>query len=236
MTSYTDILKATREMVSQYMSGYDPSHDMHHVDRVTRTALDLAKDYKENHGASDIDLQLVELAALCHDVGDRKYYQGKETGGQLIQTFLNEQKYEKADIVARIVDHVGFSKELGWNDDTDNKDEVYWRNHCYELHAVQDADKLDAIGAFGILRCAAFSGAKDRPLFVPEHKAIENISQEEYLNNNATNNSAITHFHEKLFRLKTMMRTPKGKALAIERDRFMQIFVQQVNDEFEMKK
>lgn len=94
-------------------------------------------------------------------------------------------------------------------------------------------------------------------MFVPEHKAIENISQEEYLNNNTTNNSAITHFHgkkikkkqiiisgdidfpcalEKLFRLKTMMRTPKGKALAIERDRFMQLFVQQVNDEFEMKK
>lgn len=65
------------------------------------------------------------------------------------------------------------------------------------IYSVQDADKLDAIGAFGVLRCAAFSGAKNRPLYVPEHKPIENISQEEYLNTSNTNNSAITHFHGK---------------------------------------
>jgi uncharacterized protein len=116
---------------------------------------------------------------------------------------------------------------------------------------------LDAIGAFGVLRCAAFSGAKNRPLFVPEHKAIENISQEQYLQESTNNNSAITHFHgnfffcfmrrleqtfysyyyfyyyaEKLFRLKTMMRTSKGKALALERDRFMEDFVDQIHREF----
>lgn len=155
MTSYTNVLKATRDMVSQYMAGYDPSHDMHHVDRVTQTgkmvtdwhiyirysllrnkfiiALTIARDYKETH--DDIDLELVELAALCHDVGDRKYYQGKETGGQLIERFLTEQNYAKADIVARIVDHVGFSKELGWNDETDEPEKVFWRNTCFELHA-----------------------------------------------------------------------------------------------------
>jgi hypothetical protein len=63
------------------------------------------------------------------------------------------------------------------------------------LFRVQDADKLDAIGAFGVLRCAAFSGAKNRPLYVPEHVAIENISQQDYLKESSNNNSAITHFH-----------------------------------------
>lgn len=99
-----------------------------------KIALDISKDCIKN-GATDIDLELVELSALCHDVGDRKYYQGKETGGQLIETFLNGQNYAKADIVAKIVDHVGFSKELGWNDETDAKEKVHWRNTCLELHA-----------------------------------------------------------------------------------------------------
>ncbi|KAI8644961.1 hypothetical protein BD408DRAFT_474660 [Parasitella parasitica] len=106
MNSYTNILQETRKMVSGYMSGLDPSHDMYHVDRVANLATDLSKD-------NTVDLELVELAALCHDVGDRKYYQGKETGGQLIKTFLSDLGYAKADIVANIVDHVGFSKELG---------------------------------------------------------------------------------------------------------------------------
>ncbi|GAA5810713.1 hypothetical protein MFLAVUS_004139 [Mucor flavus] len=229
--SYHDILKATRAMVTEYMSGLDPSHDMYHVDRVTRLALDIAHDGKKQ--GFTIDLELVELAALCHDVGDRKYYQGKETGGQLILQFLNQQQYKKADVVAKIVDHVGFSKELGWNDDLDDKEQVNWRNSCYELFAVQDADKLDAIGAFGILRCAAFSGAKNRPLYVPDHKPIDNISQQEYLDNTSTS-SAITHFHEKLFRLKSMMRTSRGKALATERNEFMHKFVDQIENEFNL--
>ncbi|CEP14695.1 hypothetical protein [Parasitella parasitica] len=193
MSSYSNVLQETRKMVSGYMSGLDPSHDMYHVDRVTNLARSIATDLsKENI----IDLELVELAALCHDVGDRKYYQGKETGGQLIKTFLSGLGYAKADIVADIVDHVGFSKELGWNDETDDAAKVKWRNSCLELHAVQDADKLDAIGAFGILRCAAFSGAKNRPLYVPEHVAIQNITQQDYLDESNANNSAITHFHD----------------------------------------
>lgn len=84
---------------------------------------------------SQVDLEVVELAALCHDIADRKYYQGDETGGQLVQVFLEKQGYANANLVSKIVDHVGFSKELGWNDKTDDPQIVHWRNTCLELHA-----------------------------------------------------------------------------------------------------
>ncbi|CEI87826.1 hypothetical protein CU097_006247 [Rhizopus azygosporus] len=227
-----NIVQLTYAMVSEYMASFDSSHDMHHVNRVVDLALHIAKDSIQRK-ACDVDLQVVELAALCHDVGDRKYYKGNETGGQLIEKFLREHDYEKASLVAKIVDHIGFSKELGWNDTTDPKDEVEWRNSCLELHAVQDADKLDAIGAFGIMRCAAFSGAKNIPLYVPnENEAVENLTKEIY--ETKKNGSSIAHFHEKLFKLKTMMRTERGKELAIQRDNFMQLFVKQINDEYNL--
>ncbi|EIE89670.1 hypothetical protein RO3G_14381 [Rhizopus delemar RA 99-880] len=110
-----DIIQVTRQMVTEYMAKFDSSHDMYHVERVV--ALDCStKD-------QTVDLQVVELAALCHDVGDRKYYQGKETGGQLIEKFLQEHGYEKASLVSKIVDHIGFSKELGWDDQKDPKEQ-----------------------------------------------------------------------------------------------------------------
>lgn len=149
-----DIIQVTRQMVTEYMAKFDSSHDMYHVERVVAlgnknnrnsswkksliflwwcAALDIAKDCSTKDQA--VDLQVVELAALCHDVGDRKYYQGKETGGQLIEKFLQEHGYEKASLVSKIVDHIGFSKELGWDDQKDPKEQVKWRNSCLELHA-----------------------------------------------------------------------------------------------------
>ncbi|KAL4216171.1 hypothetical protein AB4K20DRAFT_1062622 [Rhizopus microsporus] len=110
-----NIVQLTYAMVSEYMASFDSSHDMHHVNRVVDLALHIAKDSIQRK-ACDVDLQVVELAALCHD-------------------FLREHDYEKASLVAKIVDHIGFSKELGWNDTTDPKDEVEWRNSCLELHA-----------------------------------------------------------------------------------------------------
>ncbi|CAO3702815.1 unnamed protein product [Rhizopus stolonifer] len=223
----TEILQATRQMVSEYMASFDSSHDMHHVERVVDLALLLARDFK-------VDLQVVELAALCHDVGDRKYYKGKETGGELIETFLKKHDYAKAGLVGRIVDHIGFSKELGWDDEKDPKEQVKWRNSCLELHAVQDADKLDALGAFGIMRCAAFSGSKSIPLYVANQTPVKELTQAAYLENK--NQSSIAHFHEKLFKLQNMMRTNKGKQMAIKRSEFMKQFVDQINEEYNLLK
>ncbi|KAI9471873.1 MAG: hypothetical protein EXX96DRAFT_582058 [Benjaminiella poitrasii] len=213
--NYNHVLKETRNMVSDYMSKFDPSHDMHHIDRVTNIALYISKDLLTTTNAS-IDLEVVELAALCHDIDDHKYKQDNEDQ-QVVRDFLvNNLKYSKGDLVAKIIDHIGYTKEKKWDDEKDDPEEVHWRNHCLELHAVQDADKLDAIGAIGILRCAAFSGARNRPLFVPENDEVS---------------TAISHFHEKLFKLKLLMRTPKGRQLAIERHEFMQQFVNQIQQE-----
>lgn len=79
-----------------------------------------------------VDLQLIELAALCHDIGDRKY---AEQESENVYAFLARHKYPKAELVQRIVDHVGFRKELGWNDMQDEPEKVRWRNECLELHA-----------------------------------------------------------------------------------------------------
>lgn len=79
-----------------------------------------------------VDLQLIELAALCHDIGDRKY---AEQESENVYAFLTRHKYPKAELVQRIVDHVGFRKELGWNDMQDEPETVRWRNECLELHA-----------------------------------------------------------------------------------------------------
>ncbi|KAI7871723.1 hypothetical protein BDF14DRAFT_1718343 [Spinellus fusiger] len=231
------IIGRTRAMVERYMGKLDPSHDILHVDRVTRLAMHLAKSCVDQ--GHSVNMELVELAALCHDVGDRKYYEGTETGGELIYTFLTKEGYEPtmASSVSRIVDNIGFRKELGWDDAKDDIEEVKWRNKCVELHIVQDADKLDAIGAFGVLRCAAFSGAKNNTLYRADEDPLENMTKDQYeLQTKKKSGTAINHFHEKLFRLKTMMRTEKGKIMAEERDRFMRVFVQQVEDEYNLLK
>ncbi|KAI8063887.1 hypothetical protein BC940DRAFT_306631 [Gongronella butleri] len=193
----SSILDATKTMVNDYMSSFDPSHDYLHVDRVRKTALHLASCCsKEGHV---VDMEIVELAALCHDVGDTKYYKGPLTGGDIVCSFLESQGYDaaRAGLVARIVNHIGFRKELAWDDERDDPDTVAWRNSCIELHIVQDADKLDAIGAFGVLRCAAYSGATRVRLFDASIDPLINMTKEQY-EAQAKNGSAVNHFYGKL--------------------------------------
>ncbi|KAI9489001.1 hypothetical protein BDB00DRAFT_845691 [Zychaea mexicana] len=126
----TNVLQNTRVMVDEYMSRFDPSHDMHHVDRVCRLALQLAQ--QDAFQGKEVDLTVVELAALCHDIGDRKYSTGQEKEEKSIEQFLTRQGYPKAALIQKIVDHVGYSKELGWSKEDADSD---WRDTCLELHA-----------------------------------------------------------------------------------------------------
>ncbi|KAG0074505.1 hypothetical protein BGZ90_010704, partial [Linnemannia elongata] len=103
--------KEAEDLVKEQMAAYDPSHDWLHVDRVRRQALKIAKE--ESTNGKSIDIELVELAALFHDIGDAKFHkEGQPTGREIVMTFLAKHDYAKADIVAKIVENVSFRKEL----------------------------------------------------------------------------------------------------------------------------
>ncbi|KAF9950774.1 hypothetical protein BGZ72_007632 [Mortierella alpina] len=222
------IRKEAEELVKVQMAAYDPSHDWLHVDRVRRQALKIARE--ESSQGKIVDVELVELAALFHDIGDAKFHkEGQPTGREIVMEFLLRHEYQKADIVAKIVENVSFRKELAGI-----KNE--WAESCIELHIVQDADKLDAIGAFGIMRCAAYSGYKNRPLYDPAEKAQLNMTYEQYQAQTKANaGCAISHFHEKLFRLKDMMKTSAAIKMAKKRHDLMVSFVAQIEEEYSME-
>mmetsp|Transcript_10803 Transcript_10803/g.15821 ORF Transcript_10803/g.15821 Transcript_10803/m.15821 type:complete len:247 (+) Transcript_10803:47-787(+) len=218
-----DMFSKVYEYVTKEMSGNDVSHDMFHIDRVRAMALTLAKD--EN--VTGDDLVVTELAALLHDVKDHKYDDGSgETAEEAVQnclapfvandTLSNNQVKEVIDIVTGI----GYSKSL-----SEGKKE---RSKPFQI--VQDADRLDAIGAVGIARCMCYTARVNRPIFDPKLQAHENMTEEEYKKNKGT---AVNHFYEKLFKLKGLMNTPKGKVLAEQRHALMVLYINQIKQEYE---
>ncbi|KAJ2784853.1 hypothetical protein H4R18_000887 [Coemansia javaensis] len=237
------VVDATERFVRAYMGRYDCSHDWYHVQRVVRQAVAIAADEAQRR---PVDVLVVRLAALLHDVDDAKYRQ--QGGGDrafssaefLVAAGLDAAR---AALVARIVDAVSFRKEL-LADEQDRAGTTTttaaggaadreWRQACAELACVQDADRLDAIGAFGVLRCAAFSGARGRPLHDPEDAALADITYDQYVARSAGAGagSAVSHFYEKLLRLAAMMKTDRGRAEARQRHAFMRGFLDQIDAE-----
>ncbi|KAJ7031379.1 hypothetical protein C8F04DRAFT_1110986 [Mycena alexandri] len=215
------ILEAEKVM-EEAMAKYDPSHDAFHVQRVRRTSLALA-----NAISPKPDLLIVELAALLHDVLDKKYVSAEKAAdpyGFFLPFFTSMAKEHGLDLVqdgrarqvALIVDNVSWSTETKlrknnlWGD---------WHQNCVELHCVQDADRLDAIGAFGILRCAAYSAAVNRPLYTPSEDP-------------RVDGSAIQHFHDKLVLIRDRLKTAPGKVLGQKRHSVLVAFIASVEEEF----
>ncbi|KAJ1726092.1 hypothetical protein LPJ61_005426 [Coemansia biformis] len=228
------IVAKTEHFVKEYMGRYDCSHDWQHVQRVVRQALALARAETER---VPVDMLVVHLAALLHDVDDAKYRQAEglpfSSAGFLVEAGLDEGR---AGAVARIIESVSFRKELLAEEQdrlgTSRPEDREWRRSCVELACVQDADRLDAIGAFGVLRCAAFSGARGRPLHDPSDMAIADITYEQYTHERSgKGGTAVTHFHEKLLRLAATMKTDHGRREAQRRHAFMCQFLQQLDDE-----
>ncbi|MET3696036.1 HD domain-containing protein [Bacillus oleivorans] len=182
-------------------------HDWFHIDRVRRMALHIC----EQEGG---DQAIVEAAALLHDVPDEKLNRSKEEGIAKMYTLLdelpfsNEEKSEIADIVL----HISFK---GGNE-----------TKLSNLNAkiVRDADRLDAIGAIGIARTFAYGGSIGNPIFIPDYKVRDQMTEEEYRNQPS---SVIHHFYEKLLKLKDLMTTDTGKMLANEKHEFMETFLKQ---------
>ena len=211
------LIKKIEAFVKSQMGGDATGHDWHHVNRVRNNALNIAG--KEGAGNKDI----IEMAALLHDIPDEKLNATAEAGREKLDTFLESLGLEETikqkinDIVYSISYKGGQASGLP----------------SFEAEIVQDADRLDAIGAIGIARAFAFGGKKGQPIYEPEFTVREQMTLEEYRNGNS---SSINHFYEKLLKLKELMNTRTAKQMAEERQRFMEAFLEQFYREWDCKK
>ncbi|MBD0723565.1 phosphohydrolase [Flavobacterium sp. L1I52] len=214
----TDIISKTITFVKQQLANAEGGHDWFHIERVYKNALLIAREEK-------CDLQIVQLAALLHDIADSKFHNGDETiGPETARNFLESKNIAPETIshIINIIENISFK---GGNFDKNF--------HSVELDIVQDADRLDAIGAIGIARAFNYGGFKNRALYDPEIAPNTNMSVEEYKRSQAP---TINHFYEKLLLLKDKMNTQTGKQIAQQRHQFMQNFLSQFYAEWEGEK
>ncbi|EMD31329.1 hypothetical protein CERSUDRAFT_119889 [Gelatoporia subvermispora B] len=226
----TVVVDAAEKLMIETMARYDPSHDAFHVQRVRKTALHLARLIWDSPDAQrKPDLLTVELAALLHDVLDKKYVSAAEAADPyafFLPFFQSTAAKSGLDLVAdgrartvsNIVENVSWSTEKKLRQNNLIED---WHRECVELHCVQDADRLDAIGAFGILRCAAYSAVTNNALHTPEGDSKHTAS-------------AIQHFHDKLLHIRERLKTEQGKKLAEKRHQLMLDFLQSVDEEYNL--
>ena len=213
------LIQTTIEFVKSQLNDAEGGHDWFHVERVFNNAMHIAAHEKVN-------MEIVALAALLHDIADPKFHNGDETIGPLkARKFLAGQ-----DVNADIIEHViNIIKHLSFKNSLSGKSAFESR----ELFVVRDADRLDAIGAIGIARCFNYGGFKNRPLYDPEIEPNLNMSKAEY---KASSSPTINHFYEKLLLLKDKMHTETGLALANQRHDYMKGYLDQFFDEWNGKK
>ncbi|WP_368503820.1 HD domain-containing protein [Alkalihalophilus sp. As8PL] len=206
------IIEATTQWVREQLWNEHTGHDWHHIERVTKTAKALA--LKEH-----ADLVVVTLSALVHDLADDKVVENEEDGLQAIKAWFSEKKLDKETIdhILSIITSMSFKGGNGEPMAT------------IEGQVVQDADRLDALGAVGIARTFIYSGSKGQPMYDPSLPTRESMTLDEYRNGKS---SAIHHFHEKLLKLKDLMNTDAGRSLAKERHQFMEQFLDQFYNEW----
>ncbi|MFD2654706.1 HD domain-containing protein [Gracilibacillus thailandensis] len=199
------VIQKTEEMVRKQLLGEGSGHDWYHIERVTTTAKKLATE-------ENADLFVVTLAALLHDLADDKVVESEEKGLAAIQDWLVQHQVEQ-DVIEHILTIIKDMSFKGGN----NK-----QLNSIEGQVVQDADRLDAIGAVGIARCFVYAGRKGQPIYDPEIEVREQMTTEKYRQGKT---SAIHHFYEKLLKLKDLMNTKAGYRLAQERHLVMEQFL-----------
>ena len=212
------VIDSTILFVKQKLENVEAGHDWFHIERVYKNALLIAQH-------EDCDIEIVKLGALLHDIADSKFNDGDETvGPRIAREFLVGQNVEKEKIehVVNIIENISFK---GGNFEK--------KFTSIELEIVQDADRLDAIGAIGIARTFNYGGFKNRQLYNPNIPPKMNMTKEEYKNSDAP---TLNHFYEKLLLLKDKMNTKTGKELAVNRHRFMENFLAQFYAEWEGEK
>ena len=219
MTKLRNIILKTREYVRKELSGEGTGHDWWHVDRVTRMALYIAR--QEN---GDVDMAVVELAALLHDIGDFKFHGGDETVGPRMTREWLVSLYAPE----HTIDHVcAIVKDISFKGAGDAQTGT--RMKTPEGKIVQDADRLDALGAIGIARTFAYGGAKGREIYNPDCKPHHHKNFAEYKNKTGP---TINHFYEKLLLLKDLMNTKTGSELTNQRHEFMANYLKEFYSEW----
>ena len=212
------IIDNTILFVKQKLENTEAGHDWFHVERVYKNAMLIAE-------REECDLTIVKLGALLHDIADSKFNDGDESiGPKVASEFLQAQKVAEETIihVVNIIENISFK---GGNFEK--------KFTSKELEIVQDADRLDALGAIGIARTFHYGGFKNRQLYNPNIAPKLNMSKEEYKNSEAP---TLNHFYEKLLLLKDKMNTKTGKKIAEERHHFMELFLSQFYAEWEGEK
>lgn len=212
------IIEKTKNYVYEKMKGEGSGHDWWHIYRVYNTAVSIAQEEK------DADMLIVELSALLHDIADWKFNDGDlNAGAKVSSEFLQSLGVEDVVInrVADIVSHISF-KGAG------EKNEM----QTLEGKIVQDADRLDAIGAVGIARAFAYGGNKNREMYNPDIQPENHTNFEAYKNSTGT---TINHFYEKLLLLKNRMNTESGRRIAEKRHKYMENFLNEFYDEWNGK-
>lgn len=211
------LIENTIEFVKQQLKDAEGGHDWFHIERVYKNALLIAKE-------EVCDVTIVQLGALLHDIADSKFHDGDETvGPKVAREFLASQNVSEEIIVhvIAIIENISFKGG-----------KVVAKFQSKELDIVQDADRLDALGAIGIARTFNYGGFKNRTLYNPEILPNLNMTKEEYKNSDAP---TLNHFYEKLLLLAAKMNTETGKKIAQERHLFMESFLAQFYAEWNGK-
>lgn len=207
------IIETTAQMVRAQLEDEGSGHDWYHIERVWKTATYLAK-------AEQADTFVVQLAALVHDLIDDKLVENEQEAIENVHHFLEGEgvREEVIQHVLEIIQTMSFSKGKSMR--------------TLEGKVVQDADRLDAIGAIGIARAFTYAGNKGRPIFDPSFEVREEMTREEYRNQES---STIHHFYEKLLKLKDLMNTETAIQLAEERHAFMEDYLAQFYKEWSIE-
>lgn len=211
------LIPHTISFVKESLAGAEAGHDWFHIERVYNMSLKIAQE-------ENADILIVSLGALLHDIADAKFHNGDETvGPKRTREFLSSVSLasNKIEHVVNIVKHISFKNSL---------DEHEEKFNSIELSVVQDADRLDAIGAIGIARAFNYGGYTNSVFYDPNQAPRLNMTKDEY---KSYRGSTINHFYEKLLLLKDKMNTKSGKLIAQKRHEYMLTYLDQFYNEWD---
>ncbi len=213
MNNNHQIVEKAVFFVKESLNQAEAGHNWWHIARVLKISRKIAENYKT-------DNLLLDLGALLHDIADAKFHHGNESIGPEIATKFLRDYSVSDELIRKIVDIIRYISY---------KNKSLEQPGFIEFKIIQDADRLDAIGAIGIARAFHYGGFKNREIYNPEIAPLDNPNDDMYKKSTAP---TINHFYEKLFKIKTLLNTPEAKEIAKEKHSFMECFIEQFYKEW----